>query len=68
MRVMFRCPVTDRDVPTGLVVDDVPEARGQVPRTGTLHGCEACGRRHAWWRQEVALEGRPQRRVRREIA
>ena len=68
IRVMVRCPITDREVPTGAVVDDVPEARRQIPRSGTVLACEACGRRHAWWRAEATLEGRPRRQVRKEIA
>ena len=67
-RVMFRCPITDREIPTGVVVDDVPDARSQVPRSGTIVTCDACGRKHAWWRAEIFLEGRPPRPVRREIA
>ena len=63
-RVLIRCPVSSELVSVGLEVADGPAFRKRVPRSGTLVGCVACGRRHEWWRAETYLEGRPPRRDR----
>ena len=57
LRVLLRCPLTDRLVATGLAVDDVRDARRLVPASGVVTHCDACGRRHAWHRAEVVLAG-----------
>ena len=64
-RVMFRCPVTERLVPTGYESDGDPGFRRLLPHSTTV-SCGACGRTHAWHREEVMLEG-SERRERRGI-
>ena len=64
-RVLFRCPVSEELVPTG---NTLPSGSGRrVPATGTIPRCVACGRGHVWWRAETVIEGRTQRRPRRDF-
>jgi hypothetical protein len=55
LRVMIRCPVTGRAVPTGLTADPTTwEARpiglNRVP-------CPECKQVHAWSKSDASLEG-----------
>jgi hypothetical protein len=56
-RVVIRCPVTERLVPTGLESDDGSGFRRRLPSSDRLE-CVACRRTHAWHRGEAMLEGR----------
>lgn len=55
-RVMIICPVTERPVPTRFEVDAIAGFRRRLPESASLQ-CQACGRRHAWFRAEAVLEG-----------
>ena len=56
-RVMIRCPMTDRLVPTGLESDGGPSFRRRLPSSDTTQ-CPECRRSHAWHRGEAIIEGR----------
>lgn len=65
-RLMIRCPLTERLVPTGRESDGGPGFRRSLPGSDAL-SCLACDRTHTWYREEVVVEGR-ERRDRPEIA
>ena len=65
-RVMVRCPLSERLVPTGYESDGAGGFRRRLPRS-TVVMCHECRRTHAWYREEAVLEG-SERRERREIA
>jgi hypothetical protein len=63
---MIVCPVKELPVPTKSEVEATRAFRRSVPESGTII-CEACGRRHSWYRPETFLEGEPMPRARRQI-
>ena len=63
-RILIICPVTGALVPIGIETIGGPGFRSLVPTSGTLTECDACRRRHEWWRAETYLEGRVPRRAR----
>ena len=65
-RVMVRCPMSERLVPTGYESDGSRAFRRRLPRSTNVI-CEECHRTHAWYREEAVLEG-SERKERREIA
>jgi hypothetical protein len=58
--IMIQCPSTGRDVSTGiemLAVDQLPTVKAEI-------ACPACGRVHAWTKNEAWLaDSGPQYRV-----
>ena len=56
-RVLFRCPLTERLVPTGLESDGGRAFRLRLPSSAAVR-CVACHRMHSWHRGEAILEGR----------
>ena len=63
-RVMIICPVTEQPVPTRHEAEATSSFRRSLPESGSLT-CEACGRRHSWFRPETLLEGQPRPNERR---
>lgn len=65
-RVMIVCPVKESPVPTKFEVEPTRAFRRDLPESGTTV-CEACGRRHSWYRSETLLEGEKMPVARRHI-
>ena len=64
-RIMVRCPLTERLIPTGYETTGPRGFRRGLPRSTTV-ACDECQRTHAWYREEAILEGR-ERRERQEL-
>lgn len=54
-RVMIRCPVTGRAVPTGLTAD--PATWSARPIGLNRVSCPECKQVHAWSKKDASLEG-----------
>ncbi len=65
-RVMIVCPVTERLVPTRYEAEPGRAFRRRLPESGSVV-CDACTRRHAWFRAETLLEGQPRPKTRLEV-
>jgi hypothetical protein len=55
LRVMIRCPVTGRAVPTGLTAD--PASWKARPIGVNRVACPECKQVHAWSKSDASLEG-----------
>ena len=55
LRVMIRCPVTGRGVPTGLTAD--PAKWDLRPIGLNRVACPECKQMHAWSKKDAYLEG-----------
>jgi endogenous inhibitor of DNA gyrase (YacG/DUF329 family) len=53
-RVMIKCPVTGKDVPTGMNSDE--KSWEAVSYTGNTFFCPACRQTHAWNKEDAHLE------------
>jgi hypothetical protein len=54
-RVMIRCPVTGRGIPTGLMAE--PTTWHRRPIGFNRVSCPDCKRVHAWTKRDAHLEG-----------
>jgi hypothetical protein len=55
--VTIKCPDTGQEVPTGIVM--TPAEFEHAALTGNVLRCPACGRMHAWTRQEAFFREPP---------
>ena len=57
LRVMIRCPVTGRSIPTGLTAD--PSTWAARPLSPNRVPCPECKQTHVWSKADASLEGAP---------
>jgi hypothetical protein len=57
--VMIKCPITGRDVPTGIVLS--PSEFERATLEGNVVRCPECGRIHSWTRADARLDDNEQR-------
>jgi hypothetical protein len=52
--VTIRCPITGREIPTGIVLSPLEFERAALE--GNVVRCPECGRIHSWTRADARLD------------
>jgi hypothetical protein len=51
--LMLKCPITSRELATGIYVDE--DGFKRLPNTVTKTACPHCRQLHSWWTKEARL-------------